>query len=286
MKASPTVRRRRLATRLMELRRETDLTRAATARLLGWSEGKVRYLETEPSKRPNPRDVTDLLDLYAQHGADISGCAREELIQLAKDSRLYGWWQGYRDVLTENSLEYIGLEAEAAGVFAVHSLMIPSLLQDEDYARAISSYGARELSVDDIERRVQVRMNRQELLARKPEPLRLWAVIGESALHYQVGGREVMRGQLHHLLEVSEIATVTIQVVPYAAGAWPGFGGAFTILQFPRADDHDLVYIEVMFGDAMTEDQEKVKRYHLAYQRCMAVALSPRDSLELVRQAM
>lgn len=285
--ASPTVRRRRLGDRLLELRQAAKLTRVQAAEQAGWSEGKLRYLETQPSKRPNPRDVADLLNLYARHGVEIGDCAREELIQLARESRLPGWWQGYGDVLTgRHTAEYIGYEAEARSVFAIHPLFIPALLQTEDYARAVSVYGPTEATTDDIERRIRVRMKRQELLTRKPNPLRLWAVIGESALRYEVGGRDVMRGQLHHLLEVSKMATVTIQVIPFAAGVWPGFGGAFTILQFPHPDDHDLVYVEVMFNDAMTVDQERVAHYHVARERCTAVGLSPPDSLGFIEQAM
>jgi len=162
--------------------------------------------------------------------------------------------------------------------------VVPGLLQTEEYARQTFRNGPRELDRDDIERRVQVRMERQRVLAREDRP-RLWAVLDEAVIRRVVGGPEVMREQLRHLIDCAEQGKTTLQVVPFGAGAHAGTTGPFVILDFPETTDPDVVYVETLAGDIYLEAPTDVDRYTLAFARLLAAALHPDDSVRLVQQA-
>jgi hypothetical protein len=161
--------------------------------------------------------------------------------------------------------------------------VVPGLLQTEEYARHMSRGGPRELDRDDIDRRVQVRMERQRILVREDRP-RLWAVVDEAVIRRVVGGPEVMREQLHHLVECAEQGKTTLQVVPFSAGAHAGTTGPFIILDFPEPADPAVVYVETLAGDIYLEARADVDRYTLAFDRLLAAALHPDDSVRLVQQ--
>ncbi len=144
--------------------------------------------------------------------------------------------------------------------------------------------GPRELDRDEVERRVEVRLARQEILARDNRP-RLWAVIDEAVIRRLVGGTEVMRGQLHHLADAAQQGKTTIQVVPYRAGAHAGTTGPFVILDFEEPTDPAVVYVETLAGDIYLEERSDVNRYTLAFDRLVAAALHPDDSVRLIEQA-
>ena len=163
--------------------------------------------------------------------------------------------------------------------------MVPGLLQTEEYARQTFRNGPRELDREDIERRVQVRMERQRVLAREDRP-RLWAVVDEAVIRRVVGGPEVMREQLCHLIECAEQGKTTLQVVPFGAGAHAGTTGPFVILDFPDATDPAVVYVETLAGDIYLEQRLDVDRYTLAFARLLAAALHPDDSVRLVQQVV
>lgn len=145
--------------------------------------------------------------------------------------------------------------------------------------------GPRELDRDEVERLVEVRVARQQILARDDRP-RLWAVVDEAAIRRAVGGRDVMRGQLRHLIESAEHGKTTIQVVPFSAGAHAGTTGPFVILDFPEPTDPAVVYAETLAGDIYLEEHEDVSRYTLAFDRLLAAALHPDDSVHLIEQAI
>jgi Domain of unknown function (DUF5753) len=192
--------------------------------------------------------VRALLELYG-----VTGPERNGLIQLARDARQPGWWHSFRDVLPNPYEVYIGLEAGAAAIRNFEPVVVPGLLQTEDYARAAFRNGPRELDRDDVERRVEVRMARQKILTRADRP-RLWAVIDEAVIRRVVGGPEVMRGQLRHLIDGAGQGRTTIQVVPYSAGAHAGTTGPFVILQFPEPTDPAVVYVETLAGDIYLDE--------------------------------
>jgi len=158
---------------------------------------------------------------------------------------------------------------------------VPGLLQTEEYAREIFRNGPRELDPDEVEWLLEVRLARQKILAREDRP-RLWAVIDEAVIHRVVGGPEVMRGQLRQLAESTQQGKTTIQVVPYRAGAHAGAIGAFVILDFHEPADPDVVYVETLAGDIYLEERSDVDRYTLAFDRLVAAALHPDESVQLI----
>jgi len=214
----------------MELQRRreaTGMSREEVARQLEWSTSTIFRIETGRS-RPQPGNVRTLLELYG-----VTGAERDGLIQLTREARQPGWWHSFRDVLPNPYEVYIGLEAGAASIRNFEPVVVPGLLQTADYAQEIFRNGPRELEREDVERRVDVRLARQEILGREDRP-RLWAVIDEAVIHRVVGSVSVMRGQLRHLVESAQKGKTTIQVVPYRAGAHAGTIGAFVILDFRR----------------------------------------------------
>lgn len=275
---NPTLRGRRLAIELTRHREAAGLSREEAARQLEWSTSTIFRIETGRS-RPQPGNVKVLLDLYG-----VSGPERDGLIQLTRDARRPGWWHSFRDVLPNPYEVYIGLEAGAASIRNFEPIVVPGLLQTEDYARQMSRGGPRELDRDEIERRVQVRIERQRILTREDRP-RLWAVIDEAVIRRVVGSPEVMREQLQHLIESAEQGRTTLQVVPFGAGAHAGTTGPFIILDFPEPTDPAVVYVETLAGDIYLEARPDVERYTLAFDRLLAAALHPDDSMRLIQQA-
>ena len=274
----PTLRARRLAVELTSRREAAGLSREEVARRLEWSTSTVFRIETGRS-RPQPRSVRDLLDLYGVTGSD-----REGLIQLSREARQPGWWHSFRDVLPNPYEVYIGLETGAVSIRNFEPLVIPGLLQTADYARAMFRGGARELDRDEIERRVEVRLSRQQVLLKEDRP-RLWAVIDEAVIRRVVGSPAIMRAQLQQLAEAAEQGKTTLQVVPFGAGAHAGTTGPFVILGLPGPAEPDLVYVETLAGDIYLEERADVDRYTLAFERLLAAALHPDDSIALVEAA-
>ncbi len=275
---NPTLRARRLALELLRRREAAGLTREEAARQLEWSTSTIFRIETGRS-RPQPGNVRVLLELYG-----VTGPERDGLIRLAREARQPGWWHSFRDVLPNPYEVFIGLEAGAASIRNFEPVVVPGLLQTEEYARQMSRGGPRELDREDIERRVQVRMERQRILTREDRP-RLWAVLDEAVIRRTVGGPEVMREQLRHLIECAEQGKTTLQVVPFSAGAHAGTTGPFIILDFPEPTDPSVVYVETLAGDLYLEERADVDRYTLAFDRLLAAALHPDDSVRLVQQA-
>ncbi|WP_026341628.1 helix-turn-helix domain-containing protein [Actinomadura atramentaria] len=277
---SPTLRRRRLSAELRAMRAQAGLTSAEATKRLNWSGGRLTKMERGEWTRPNPQNVRDLCDLY---GATPQ--QREYLLELARRGREKGWWHEYRNMLSEDYTTLIGLEAEAATVLTFEPLMFHGLLQTIDYARAVMTNGPAELPEDVIEKRAAIRVERQKLL-NGDDPLRLWAIVDEAALHRQIGGRDVLRDQLRHVLQVaSEMPKVTIQVVPFAKGSHPGMSGAFAILEFPEPMDPDAAYTENLAGELMVEEPEDVARFKVGFQHLQGVALDPSDSMAAISAA-
>jgi transcriptional regulator with XRE-family HTH domain len=275
---SPTLRRRRLSAELRQLRTRADMTATRAVKELGWSQAKLTGMETGTWVRPNPRDIQDLCRLY---GVDEAKAA--ELDQLARESKERdGWWHPYRKQISSAYSTYIGFEAGASELYVFEPLMVHGLLQTEAYARTLIAASATELSPEQIEQRVEIRAKRQEILTRVDDPLRLWVVLHEAALRTVVGDHGVMREQLGYLLETSRLARVTVQVVPFSAGAHSGVTGGFTILSFPEPEDPGAVYIDNPAGQHFIEEAEEVNRFKIAYQRLQARALSLEDSARMI----
>jgi transcriptional regulator with XRE-family HTH domain len=274
---NPTLRARRLAAELQRRREATGMSREEVARQLEWSTSTLFRIETGRN-RPQPGNVRMLLELYG-----VTGPERDGLIQLTREARQPGWWHSFRDVLPNPYEVYIGLEAGAASIRNFEPVVVPGLLQTADYAREIFRNGPIELDPEEVERLLEVRMARQKILTRDDRP-RLWAIIDEAVIHRAVGGSEVMRGQLRHLADAARQGKTTVQVVPYRAGAHAGTTGPFVILDYAEATDPAVVYVETLAGDIYLEERSDVDRYTLAFDRLVAAALHPDDSVQLIEQ--
>ncbi|WP_216205976.1 helix-turn-helix domain-containing protein [Amycolatopsis aidingensis] len=268
----PTVRRRRLATELRRLREAADMTIDEVGEKLECSASKISRIETG-HVGVTPRDVRDMLELYG-----VSGDDREALVQLAREARKQGWWHAYKEVFNGT---FVGLEADASSLQAFQALLVPGLLQTEQYAREVIRGMRPDAEESDIQRRVAARMARQELLT-DSNPPEYWAVIDEAVLHRVVGSREVMTRQLHRLAEVARMPHVTLQVLPFAAGAHAGMEGPFVILGYPEHADPDVVYLESTGSGFFLELPPEVRRYSLMFDHLRAAALKPDDSVAVI----
>ncbi|RKR88121.1 helix-turn-helix protein [Micromonospora pisi] len=276
----PTVRLRRLAAELRGLRTDAGLTREEVSEQTNINSATLYRIETA-KVRPQRRTLLALLDKYGV--ADET--RRNELIDLSKQATQLGWLQAYESELPEEYTAYISFEAEARGVRNYESLFVPGLLQTEDYARAVIKGALPLASDDEVERRVEARMQRQATLT-KDDPIRLWAILDEAVLHRAVGGAEVMAKQLHALVESARLPHITLQVIPFKAGAHAGMPGSFVVMDFPDAADPDLVYIDSMAGDLFLEREPDVRRYSVIFEHLRAVALDPASSVQLVEARM
>ncbi|WP_043264808.1 helix-turn-helix transcriptional regulator [Streptomyces sp. CT34] len=274
---NPTVRRRRLGQELRRLREAKGLTAEEVAERLLVSQSKISRLENG-RRSISQRDVRDLCGVYEVEDHRIV----DSLMQMAKDSRQQGWWHAFGDIPYS---VYIGLETEAASLRTYESLLVPGLLQTPGYAEAVIPGAVPELAPDDLEKRIQVRMRRQERVNDPDRPLRLWVVLDESALRRVVGSHLIMREQLEQLVEVSRLPHVTVQVLPYDTGAHAGMSGTFSILEFDDAADSSVVYIEGVTSDLYLEKTNDVHKYTIMYEHLRAQALSADASREFIAEA-
>jgi transcriptional regulator with XRE-family HTH domain len=277
-KRPPSVRARQLAAELRRLRDAATLTGEETAGRLGWSPSKISRIETGQTA-PSPADLRRLLDLY-----EVSGTQRGRLELLGQSAGQRGWWDAYSDTLGPEYTALIALEAEAESVRWYSPMLMPGLLQTEQYARDVISSGLLIAPPGEIERRVQVKMNRQRVLARD-KPLSLDVVLDEAAALRMVGGGEVMREQLTRLVTLTAQPNITVQVLPLSVGAHPATTGEFTILGFPDLIAPDVVYLENMTSDLYVERETEVYRYGMAFDRLRALAVSAEKSAEFLAGA-
>ena len=250
----PTVQRLVLGGHLRRLREEAGLTTERAAASIRGSHSKISRME-HGRVGFKERDIADLLTLYGVG----SGEEREALLNLAREASTPGWWQGYADILPHWVEPYFGLEAAASFIREYELQMVPGLLQTEDYARGVIRLGNL-LSDEEVDRRTQARVSRQHILSRDNPP-RLWAVLDEGALSRIIGGRDVMRAQLRHLIEMCEHPAVTLQILPFSAGAHRAMGGPFTILRYTEPDLRDVVFIEQLTSALYLDKPTEVDSY-------------------------
>ena len=251
----PTVRRLLVGAQLRRLRTERGLSREQAGEAIRASEWKIHRLENGQVGFKD-RDVVDLLRLYEV--TDPGEVA--SFLVLAREANAPGWWHQYGDLLPSWFRAYVDLEAAAALIRTYEGQFVPGLLQTEDYLRAVVGGAHLEDSPEEAERRVALRLGRQQLLTREGVP-RLWAVVDEAALRRPVGGREVMRAQLERLVEATKLPNVTLQVLPLEAGAHPAMVGAFSILRFADQELPDVVYLEHLTNAAYLDKRDEVEKY-------------------------
>jgi transcriptional regulator with XRE-family HTH domain len=275
---SPTVRKRRLAAELRRLRKESGLTREQVAQRIGCAPVTITRIETGQSGA-RVGEVSLMLEVYG-----IVGEQREALLQVARDARKRGWWHPFSSTIPEWFQVYVGIEEEAASIRTYQSEVIPGLLQTSAYARATYLAEPTELSEEVIDRQVAVRIGRQKHLLEADDAPNMWIVLSEAALRRHVGGRATMREQLEHLVEVSRLPTVTLQVLAFESGAHPAMQGGFMILGFPEPADPDVVYVEYRTGSLYLEKPNEVDSYTLMFDHLRAQALGRDESRALLVQ--
>ncbi|GAA0370857.1 helix-turn-helix transcriptional regulator [Micromonospora gifhornensis] len=275
MTASPTVRRRRIARELRQLRERAGMTLDVAARQLDMSKSNLSRIENAQIGI-KPRDVRAALALYQVTGSDA-----EALIEIARSAQQRGWWQHYSDVLPEWFEFYVGLEAEAATLRTYEAEAVPGLLQTEAYAREVYRLTAGE---EDLDRKVAARLRRQNVL-RGDQPVELSVVLNESVLLRPVSDRGVMAGQLSYLEDVAQLPNVTIQVLPFEAGGHPALNSPYVILTFPDAADAAVVYLENLTTGLALEEAAQVRSYSLVHERLRQLALDPAASLVRLKEA-
>ncbi len=272
---SPTLRRRRLGAALRQLRERSEIPREEVAEKLDCSASKIGRIENG-DVGVRRRDLDDMLDLYAVDDAD----QRDELHALARESKKRdGWWRKYSD-LPNRYLRLIELETVATSFRWFEPMVVPGLLQTEEYARAVIRTGRPTDNAEEVERRARVRMTRQELLT-GDDPPEFWTILDEAALRRVMGGPVVMRGQLERLAELADLPNVTVQVLPFTHGGHEAVAGAFTILRFPDRDP-DIVYVDGFAGDFYLEEEADVRGCSLVFDHLAAAALSPPQSVDLI----
>jgi transcriptional regulator with XRE-family HTH domain len=274
--SGPTVLRILLGTQLRRRREEKGISREAAGYQIRASGSKISRMELG-RVRFKHRDVADLLTLYG-----ISeGAEREMLLELVARANSPGWWHRYSDLLPDWFEPYIGLEDAASLIRSYEVQFIPGLFQTEEYARHLFSVGHSSAPPDEIDRRVRLRMTRQELLARNSAP-RLWAVIDETALRRRIGGRDVMRAQIQRLIDVLAMRHVTLQVMPFQAGGHAAEGGPFTLLRFPEPDLPDVIYVEQLTSALYLDRRDDVDKYTEVMERLGVESEPPERTAEIL----
>jgi transcriptional regulator with XRE-family HTH domain len=273
---SPTLLRRQLGAELRRLRERTHRTVADVAGGLGWSQSKLSRIETA-TIGIRYADLERLLDEYS-----VGDKERARLLALRGQARQRAWWEAYGDALPDAYETFIGFEAEASAISTYEVQVVPGLLQTDEYARAVTVADGVYDDPEVIGQRVAVRMARQAVLTREPPPL-LRVVLDEAVLCRPIGGPDVHRRQLLRLLEAAERPTITVQVLPFAAGAHRALAGSFIILEFAAGEpDHPLVYSEGMTGGVFRSRPEELRSYLTSFDALRDAALSPERSTELI----
>ncbi len=271
---NPTVRRRRLGSELRKLRETKGMTAEEVASRLLVSQSKISRLENG-RRSISQRDVRDLCGVYGVEDNRVV----DSLMQMAKESRQQGWWHAFGDVPYS---VYIGLETDAASIRVYESLVVPGLLQTPEYARAVIEGMWPEATQSEVDKRVQVRLKRQERITDSEHPVRYWVVLDEAALRRVAGDESIMSAQLEHLVDRSAMPHVTLQVLPYTMGAHPGMYGKFAILEFEDASDTTVVYLEGVTSDLYLEKPNEVHDYSMMYEHLRALALGPEQSRQFI----
>ncbi len=260
-RGGPTVLRIVLGSQLRRLREQKHITCEEAGEAIRASHSKISRMELG-RVRFRRRDVADLLSLYGVTAPD----EQEAMLSLADRTSAPGWWHSYSDILPNWFEVYIGLEAAASRIRAYEVQFVPGLLQTEGYARAVTLLGHPAAPGHEVERRVGLRMRRQSLLTAEEAP-HLWAVVDEAVLRRPLGGAPVMREQLRHLLELTEMPNVTLQMVPFKLGGHAAAGGPFSILRFAERDLPDVVYLEQLTSALYLDKREDVDHYHMVMER-------------------
>jgi transcriptional regulator with XRE-family HTH domain len=277
--AGPTVQRLVLGGHLRRLREQAHITTETAAGVIRGSHSKISRME-HGRVGFKERDIADLLTIYGVTDSD----EREALLKLARESNTPGWWQGYADILPHWVEPYFGLEAAASFIRNYELQFVPGLLQTESYALSLIRLGNAPTE-EDVLRRAEARMSRQDILRREAPP-RVWAVVDEGALRRPIGGAKVMREQLKHLIDMCDHPAVTLQVLPFQVASHPAMGGPFTILRFSEPDLRDVVYIEQLTSALYLDKAAEVDSYLEVMEQLCLQAEPAAKTQQILRAAL
>ncbi|MFD0519479.1 Scr1 family TA system antitoxin-like transcriptional regulator [Paractinoplanes durhamensis] len=274
--SGPTVLRILLGAQLRRLREAKTITREDAGWEIRASGSKISRMELGRVSFKE-RDVADLLTLYGVNDK----AEREALLVLARQANNPGWWQQFSDILPGWFQSYLGLEAAASLLRTYEVQFVPGLLQTPDYARAVIMLGHAGVTPEEMDRRVELRRQRQQILDR-PDAPQLWAVIDEAVLRRPIGGVEVMKAQIEFLIEASKKPNVRLQIIPFHAGGHAAAGGPFAILRFPEPELPDVVYVEQLTSAIYLDKREDVDQYAMAMERVCIDAEAPNHTPEIL----
>ena len=277
---SPTIRQRRLARRLRELRTAAGLSYAHAAEVLGSSESKIGRLENAQSGI-RLLDLRALMDAYGVADPDT----RSEIELLARESKQKGWWQRYAKSVAPEYAAYVAVEWDAAEVYNVETSLMPGLLQTPDYTRAVVLLQAPDATPEAVEAQINVKRERREILTRA-NPLQLWVIIAESVLYHRVGTREVMKAQLEALIADSHRQNVELQVLPREDPMNACLFGPFVIMSFPTPGETDIIYTDSPTSTTYYEEATDVETYATLFRRLNMAAADVRKSRDLISGAL
>jgi transcriptional regulator with XRE-family HTH domain len=272
-----TVRRILLGTVLRKLRTKKGISAKEAGYHIRGTESKISRMETGKVSFKE-RDVADLLTLYGVTEAK----ERDQILNLVNEANTLGWWHTYGESLPNWFEAFVGLETAASIVRTYEVQYIPGLLQCREYARAVIGNN-RSFTPDEVEKRVEVRIRRQDVLDRPGAPV-FWTVLDEAALRRPIGGAESMQPQIEYLIEQTQRANVTIQLLPFSVGAHAAEGGAFVLLRFAEPELADLVYLEHLTGAQYLDRPEDVEQYSRVMDRISVDALTPEDTVRALKQ--
>ncbi|MEV7867671.1 helix-turn-helix transcriptional regulator [Streptomyces sp. NPDC088124] len=282
--ATPTLCRLQLGSELRQIRLKRGLTSTQVVQKLLWSPSKLTRLETGENATVEPADVMALCQIYGV-GEEIAAQLKEyaAVTKLKRE-----WWQAtaFRPLLNPGNRALFGMESSASAVHTYQSEYVPGLLQTPDYVRVIHRHANYDRSDEEIDNMVELRITRQGVFHRKP-PLRYAAILGESVIRRQVGGRPVMKAQLAHIIEAASAPNVTVQVIPFEIGVHRGMNGAFSTFRF--RDDFALkpiVHLEHLADHWVLRREADVELYENAFNELQAMAPGPEDSLKLIKNVM
>jgi transcriptional regulator with XRE-family HTH domain len=252
--SAPTVLRMVLGKRLRHLREQAGVSFEDAARAIEVTPLTVRRIEKAEVGLRIPY-VRELLHTYGVPESEI-----EDFLSMAREANQPGWWYSYRDVLPDWFSAYVSLESEASVIRLYEPHYVPGLLQTHDYAAALMHIGFPNETKEDIDRRVALRLKRQDLLSKSEAPA-VWAVLDETVLRRPVGGAEVMRTQIDRLNEVLDMPKVRIQILRFSVGAHPGAFGPFHHFRFGFSELPDVVYTESLVGSVYVDQPVDVVTY-------------------------
>jgi transcriptional regulator with XRE-family HTH domain len=284
--ATPALCRLQIASELRQLRLAAGLKASQVCRRLVWSPSKLTRLESGENAVVEPADIMALCQIYRadpETGATLEGYA-----EVTKSQR--DWWQSpaYRPVITPGFKAFLGLEATASALHNYEADFVPGLLQTEAYIRVIHQRAHQGKSAEEVDRLVEVRRTRQEVLYRKEIPLKLTAIISESVLRRRIGEGALMRDQLTHILNLAEsLPNLRVQVLPFGAGYHPGMEGKFAVFHFPQAATvRSIIYLESLTDAWVSRQEDTVTRYSEAFTDLQALAPGPKESLGMIKEAI